>query len=364
MTTDSAEREKALAAALSQIDRKFGKGSIMRMGDATSRRMAIEAIPTGSIALDIALGVGGVPRGRVVEIYGPESSGKTTLAQHIMAQAQKKGGIAAFIDAEHAFDPLYASRCGVNIEDLLMSQPDTGEQALEICDMLVRSNAVDVVVIDSVAALVPRAEIEGEMGDSLPGAQARLMSQALRKLSSPISKSRTVVIFLNQLRMKIGIIFGSPETTTGGQALKFFSSVRMDIRRIETLKQGDETIGLRSRVKVVKNKVAPPFYQAEFDIMANEGISYEGDILDVAQKFEIIRKSGSWFYLGEDRLGQGRENVKNFLKENPAITQEIDRLIRSKVLPPVAPSEQSTDAPEQEKEEPEGEKEEKATRKA
>jgi recombination protein RecA len=364
MTTETAEREKALAAALSQIDRKFGKGSIMRMGDASSHRMAIEAIPTGSIALDIALGVGGVPRGRVVEIYGPESSGKTTLAQHIMAQAQKKGGIAAFIDAEHAFDPLYASRCGVNIEDLLISQPDTGEQALEICDMLVRSNAVDVVVIDSVAALVPRAEIEGEMGDSLPGAQARLMSQALRKLSSPISKSRTVVIFLNQLRMKIGIIFGSPETTTGGQALKFFSSVRMDIRRIETLKQGDETIGLRSRVKVVKNKVAPPFYQAEFDIMANVGISYEGDILDVAQKFEIIRKSGSWFYLGEDRLGQGRENVKNFLKENPAITQEIDRLIRSKVLPPVAPSEQSTDETEQEEEEPEGEKGEKATRKA
>jgi recombination protein RecA len=341
------EKEKALSAAIAQIDRKFGKGSIMRMGEA-STRLAIDSIPTGSIGLDIALGIGGVPRGRVVEIYGPESSGKTTLAQHIIAQAQKMGGIAAFIDAEHAFDPVYGTRCGINIDDLLISQPDTGEQALEICDMLVRSNAVDVVVIDSVAALVPRAEIEGEMGDSLPGAQARLMSQALRKMSGPISKSRAVVIFLNQLRMKIGVFFGSPETTTGGQALKFFASVRMDIRRIETYKQGDETIGLRSRVKVVKNKVAPPFYQAEFDIMASEGISYEGDVLDVGLKMNILRKSGAWFYLGEDRLGQGRENVKRFLKENPPLSKEIETLIRAQALaiPTVSPDEASPDGEE------------------
>lgn len=331
MATLAPEKEKALASAMSQIDRKFGKGSIMKMGEVSSR-LAIESIPTGSIALDIALGIGGVPRGRVVEIYGPESSGKTTLAQHIIAESQKLSGIAAFIDAEHAFDPLYAGRCGVQIDDLLISQPDTGEQALEICDMLVRSNAVDVVVIDSVAALVPRAEIEGDMGDSMPGAQARLMSQALRKLSGAISKSRTVVIFLNQLRMKIGVMFGSPEVTTGGQALKFFASVRMDIRRIETIKQGEETIGMRSRVKVVKNKVAPPFYQAEFDIMANEGISYEGGLLDMGVKLEIIRKSGSWFYLGEDRLGQGRENVKAFLHDNQAIAKEIENLIRGQAI--------------------------------
>ena len=327
----SPEKEKALAAAMSQIDRKYGKGSIMKMGEASSR-LAIEAIPTGAIALDIALGLGGVPRGRVVEIYGPESSGKTTLAQHIMAQAQKLGGVAAFIDAEHAFDPLYASRCGVDTANLLVSQPDFGEQALEICETLVRSNAVDVVVIDSVAALVPRAEIEGDMGDSLPGLQARLMSQALRKLSGAISKSRTVVIFLNQLRMKIGVMFGSPETTTGGQALKFYASVRMDIRRIETLKSGQEAIGMRSRVKVVKNKVAPPFRQAEFDIMANEGISRAGNILDVGTELEIIRKSGAWFYLGEDRLGQGRENAKQFLNENPALADEIERLIRAQAM--------------------------------
>jgi len=301
------------------------------MGEAGSK-LAIEVIPTGSIALDIALGVGGVPRGRVVEIYGPESSGKTTLAQHIIAQAQKMGGVAAFIDAEHAFDPVYAERCGVDINNLLVSQPDFGEQALEICETLVRSNAVDVVVIDSVAALVPRAEIEGDMGDSLPGLQARLMSQALRKLSGAISKSRTVVIFLNQLRMKIGVMFGSPETTTGGQALKFYASVRMDIRRIETLKSGQETIGSRARVKVVKNKVAPPFRQAEFDIMANEGISRAGNILDVATELDIIRKSGAWFYLGEDRLGQGRENAKQFLNENPALADEIERLIRAQVM--------------------------------
>src|SRR5512138_357349 len=324
---------------MSQIDRKYGKGSIMKMGEA-SAKLSIESIPTGAIALDIALGVGGVPRGRVIEIYGPESSGKTTLAQHIIAQAQKMGGVAAFIDAEHAFDPIYAARCGVDIDNLLVSQPDFGEQALEICETLVRSNAVDLVVIDSVAALVPRAEIEGDMGDSLPGLQARLMSQALRKLSGAISKSRTVVIFLNQLRMKIGVMFGSPETTTGGQALKFYASVRMDIRRIETLKSGQEAIGSRARVKVVKNKVAPPFRQAEFDIMANEGISRAGNILDVAVEMDIIRKSGAWFYLGEDRLGQGRENAKQFLNENPALADEIERLIRAQAMaaPAAAPS--------------------------
>ncbi|HMO59028.1 MAG TPA: recombinase RecA [Roseiflexaceae bacterium] len=327
----SPEKEKALAAAMGQIDRKYGKGSIMRMGE-VSGKLAIDVIPTGAIALDVALGAGGVPRGRVVEIYGPESSGKTTLAQHIVAQAQKMGGVAAFIDAEHAFDPLYAARCGVDIESLLVSQPDFGEQALEICETLVRSNAVDVIVIDSVAALVPRAEIEGDMGDSLPGLQARLMSQALRKLSGAISKSRTVVIFLNQLRMKIGVMFGSPETTTGGQALKFYASVRLDIRRIETLKSGQETIGSRARVKVVKNKIAPPFRQAEFDIMMNEGISRAGNILDVATELEIIRKSGAWFYLGEDRLGQGRENAKQFLNENPALADEIERLIRAQTM--------------------------------
>ncbi len=327
----SPEKEKALAAAMSQIDRKFGKGSIMKMGEAGSK-LAIEVIPTGSIALDIALGVGGLPRGRVIEIFGPESSGKTTLAQHVIAEAQKLGGVCAFIDAEHAFDPVYAERCGVNINDLLVSQPDTGEQALEICETLVRSNAIDVIVIDSVAALVPRAEIEGDMGDSLPGLQARLMSQALRKLSGAINKSRTVVIFLNQLRMKIGVMFGSPETTTGGQALKFYASVRLDIRRIETLKNGQEAIGSRARVKVIKNKVAPPFRQAEFDILANEGISREGNILDVGVEMNIIRKSGAWFYLGEDRLGQGRENVREFLRDNPALTDEIERLIKAQAL--------------------------------
>ncbi len=325
------EKEKALAAAMSQIDRKFGKGSIMKMGE-VGNRLAIEAIPTGSIALDIALGIGGVPRGRVIEIFGPESSGKTTLAQHIIAEAQKMGGVCAFIDAEHAFDPVYAARCGVNTNDLLVSQPDTGEQALEICEMLVRSNAIDVIVIDSVAALVPRAEIEGDMGDSMPGMQARLMSQALRKLSGAISKSRTVVIFINQLRMKIGVMFGSPETTTGGQALKFYASVRLDIRRIETLKQGQEAIGSRVRVKVIKNKVAPPFRQAEFDILANEGIAREGNIIDIGTELGIIRKSGAWFYLGEDRLGQGRENVREFLKNNPALTDEIERLIKAQAL--------------------------------
>jgi recombination protein RecA len=337
----SPEKEKALAAAMSQIDRRFGKGSIMKMGEATSR-LAIETIPTGAIALDLALGVGGIPRGRITEIYGPESSGKTTLAQHIIAEAQKMGGTAAFIDAEHAFDPIYGAGCGVNIDDLLISQPDTGEQALEICETLVRSGAVDIVVVDSVAALVPRAEIEGDMGDSLPGLQARLMSQALRKLGGAVSKSRTALVFLNQLRMKIGVMFGNPETTTGGQALKFYSSVRLDIRRIESIKSGTDVIGSRARVKVVKNKVAPPFRQAEFDIMMNEGISREGNILDVAVNLEIVRKSGAFFYLGDDRIGQGRENSKNFLKANPALADEIAGLIRAQMVAaaPAAPEAQ------------------------
>ncbi len=331
------EKEKALAAAMSQIDRRFGKGSIMKMGETTTR-LAIEAIPTGAVALDIALGIGGVPRGRITEIYGQESSGKTTLAQHIIAEAQKLGGVTAFIDAEHAFDPIYARACGVNTEDLLVSQPDTGEQALEICETLVRSGAVDVVVVDSVAALVPRAEIEGDMGDSHPGLQARLMSQALRKLSGAVSKSNTALIFLNQIRMKIGVMFGNPETTTGGNALKFYASVRMDIRRIESIKAGTEVVGSRARVKVVKNKTAPPFRQAEFDIMYNEGISREGNILDVGVDMNIVRKSGAWFYLGDDRIGQGRENAKHFLKENPALTDEIYGLIRAQVdNTPVAP---------------------------
>ncbi len=322
------EKEKALAAAMSQIDRRFGKGSIMKMGEANTR-LAIETIPTGAISLDLALGVGGIPRGRITEIYGMESSGKTTLTLHIISQCQKRGGVCAFIDAEHAFDPLWAATCGVNVDDLLVSQPDTGEQALEICETLVRSGAIDVVVIDSVAALVPRAEIEGDMGDSHMGLHARLMSQALRKLSGAVSKSHTALIFLNQIRMKIGVMFGNPETTTGGQALKFYSSVRMDIRRIESIKSGTDVIGSRSRVKVVKNKVAPPFRQAEFDIMATEGISRSGNLLDVAVDQEIIRKSGAWFYLGDDRLGQGRENAKNFLKEHPELCDELEGLIRS-----------------------------------
>jgi len=327
----SPEKEKALAAAMSQIDRRFGKGSIMKMGEANSR-LTIETIPTGAIALDLALGVGGIPRGRITEIYGPESSGKTTLAQHIIAEAQKMGGTAAFIDAEHAFDPVYAAGCGVNIEELLVSQPDTGEQALEICETLIRSGAVDVVVIDSVAALVPRAEIEGDMGDSLPGLQARLMSQALRKLGGAVSKSHTALIFLNQLRLKIGVMFGNPETTTGGQALKFYASVRLDIRRVESIKNGTDVVGSRARVKVVKNKVAPPFRQAEFDIMMNEGISREGNVLDVAVEKEIVRKSGAFFYLGDERIGQGRENAKNFLKANPQLTEEIAGLIRAHMM--------------------------------
>ncbi len=327
----SPEKEKALAAAMSQIDRRFGKGSIMKMGEAGTR-LAIETIPTGAIALDLALGAGGIPRGRITEIYGPESSGKTTLAQHIIAEAQKMGGTAAFIDAEHAFDPIYAAGCGVNTEDLLISQPDTGEQALEICETLIRSGAVDIVVIDSVAALVPRAEIEGDMGDSLPGLQARLMSQALRKLGGAVSKSNTALVFLNQLRLKIGVMFGNPETTTGGQALKFYASVRLDIRRTESIKNGTDVVGSRAKVKVVKNKIAPPFRVAEFDIMMNEGISREGNVLDVAVDKEIVRKSGAFFYLGEERIGQGRENAKTFLKANPQLTEEIAGLIRAQML--------------------------------
>ncbi|CAN5514775.1 recombinase RecA [soil metagenome] len=321
MSTMNPEKQKQIDIAISQIERQFGKGSIMRFGD--GNRSQVEAIPTGSIALDLALGIGGVPRGRVVEIYGPESSGKTTLALHIIAEAQKMGGLAAIVDAEHALDPLYAERLGVNLNDLLISQPDTGEQALEITETLVRSSAVDVLVIDSVAALVPKAEIEGDMGDAHVGLQARLMSQALRKLTGAISRSRVCVIFINQLRMKIGVMFGNPETTSGGNALKFYASVRMDIRRIETLKNGTDSIGSRVRVKVVKNKVAPPFRQAEFDIMYNEGISVTGSVLDVAVDLGIVRKSGAWFYLDEDRLGQGRENAKEFLKNNPDMLADL-----------------------------------------
>ena len=321
------DRQKALETALANIEKQFGKGSIMKLGEA-SARLNVEVIPTGALSLDIALGVGGVPRGRVVEIYGPESSGKTTVALHIIAEAQKAGGTAAFIDAEHALDPVYARNLGVNIDDLLVSQPDTGEQALEICEMLVRSGAVDVVVVDSVAALVPRAEIEGEMGDAHVGLQARLMSQALRKLTGVISKSRTVVIFINQLREKVGVMFGNPETTPGGRALKFYASVRLDVRKQDNLKQGTEVIGSRVKVKVVKNKVAPPFKTAEFDIMYGTGISREGAILDVATELKIVNKSGAWFSYGEERLGQGRENVKEFLKEHADIAAQIEERIR------------------------------------
>ncbi len=322
-----AERERALDMALAQIERSFGKGSIMRLGEA-SDRLAIDIIPTGAIALDLALGVGGIPRGRVTEIFGPESSGKTTLVQHIIAQAQATGGVAALIDAEHAFDPIYAKNTGVQVDDMLISQPDTGEQALEIAEALVRSGALDVVCIDSVAALVPRAELEGEMGDAHVGLQARLMSQALRKLTGAISRSRTSVIFTNQLREKIGVMFGNPETTPGGRSLKFYASVRLDIRRIDSIKQGTNVIGNRTRVRVVKNKVAPPFRTAEFDIMYNEGISREGSILDVAADLDIIRKSGAFFSYGDTRLGQGRENAKDYLRRNPEITSAVERQIR------------------------------------
>jgi recombination protein RecA len=325
------DRERAIDLAVAQIERSFGKGAIMKLGEATAR-MSVEAIPTGSIALDLALGVGGIPRGRVTEIYGPEASGKTTLVQHIIAEAQRQGGVAALIDAEHALDPTYAKNCGVQVDDLFVSQPDTGEQALEICEALVRSGALDIVAVDSVAALVPRAELEGEMGDSHVGLQARLMSQALRKLTGAISRSKTSVVFTNQLREKVGVMFGNPEVTPGGRALKFYSSVRLDVRRIEQIKQGTEVVGNRTRVRVVKNKVAPPFRVAEFDIMYNEGISKTGGLLDVGMELAIVRKTGSFFSFGDVRLGQGRENAKEFLKRNPEAAQEIERQIREQTL--------------------------------
>jgi recombination protein RecA len=321
------DREKALEAAISQIERGFGKGSIMRLGQ-NEKAVEVEAISTGSLGLDIALGIGGLPRGRVVEIYGPESSGKTTLALHVVAEAQKRGGICGFIDAEHALDTVYARKLGVDLEQLLISQPDTGEQALEIADTLVRSGAIDVLVVDSVAALTPKAELEGEMGDQLPGAQARLMSQALRKLTASISKSRCMVIFINQIRMKIGVMFGSPETTSGGNALKFYASVRLDIRRIGAIKEREEVVGNQTRVKVVKNKVAPPFKQIEFDIMYGEGISKTGELVDLGVKAGIVEKSGSWFSFDSERIGQGRENAKAYLKEHPETAEKIERAIR------------------------------------
>ena len=323
---ENTEKKKALEMAMSQIEKQFGKGSVMKLGE--FKAMEIEAIPTGALSLDIALGIGGVPRGRIIEIYGPESSGKTTLALHVIAEAQKMGGEAAFIDAEHALDPVYAKKLGVNIDDLIVSQPDTGEQALEITESLVRSGALDVIVVDSVAALVPKAEIDGDMGDSHMGLQARLMSQALRKLAGAINKSKTVLIFINQLREKIGVMFGNPETTTGGRALKFYASVRMDIRKIENIKQDGEVRGNRVRVKIVKNKVAPPFREAEFDVVYGQGISKEGNILDMAVNLDIIEKAGSWFSYNGERIGQGRENVKKYLKENPDILTEVEGKVR------------------------------------
>ena len=323
---ENTEKKKALEVAMSQIEKQFGKGSVMKLGD--FKAMEIEAIPTGALSLDIALGIGGVPRGRIIEVYGPESSGKTTLALHIIAEAQKMGGEAAFIDAEHALDPVYAKKLGVDIDNLIVSQPDTGEQALEITESLIRSGALDVVVVDSVAALVPKAEIDGDMGDSHMGLQARLMSQALRKLAGAINKSKTVLIFINQLREKIGVMFGNPETTTGGRALKFYASVRMDIRKIENIKQDGEIKGNRVRVKVVKNKVAPPFREAEFDVVYGQGISKEGNILDMAVNLDIVEKAGSWFSYNGERIGQGRENVKKYLKENPEVLDEIESKVR------------------------------------
>jgi recombination protein RecA len=325
--TSMDNKQKALEAALAQIEKSFGKGSIMKLG-AKETSMDVEAISSGSLGLDIALGIGGLPKGRIIEIYGPESSGKTTLALHVVAEAQKNGGTCAFVDAEHALDPVYARKLGVNLDDLLISQPDTGEQALEITDTLVRSGAVDVLVIDSVAALTPKAELEGEMGDSLPGLQARLMSQALRKLTGSISKSKTMVIFINQIRMKIGVMFGNPETTTGGNALKFYASVRLDIRRIGQIKAQEEAVGNQTRVKVVKNKVAPPFKQVEFDIMYGEGISKTGELVDLGAKAGVVEKSGSWFAFNGERIGQGRENAKLFLKQNPKVAAEIEKAIR------------------------------------
>ncbi len=329
-TAGMSEREKAIDLALTQIERRFGKGAIMKLGE--SAKIHVEAIPTGSIALDLALGVGGIPRGRITEIYGPESSGKTTLCQHIIANVQRAGGYAAFVDAEHALDPTYAARCGVDTNNLLVSQPDTGEQALEIVDSLVRSNAIDVIVIDSVAALTPRAEIEGEMGDSHVGLQARLMSQAMRKLTGAISTSNTSVIFTNQLREKVGVMFGNPETTAGGKALKFYASVRLDIRRTDSIKQGQDVVGNRTRVRVVKNKVAPPFKTAEFDIMYSEGISREGGLIDLGLEMGIVKKSGAWFTVGDIRLGQGRENAKEFLRQNSDVAGAIEEQIRGNIV--------------------------------
>ena len=323
------DREKALEAALGQIEKQFGKGAVMKLGDQAGA-MQVETVPTGSLSLDIALGAGGIPKGRIVEIYGPESSGKTTVALHMVAEVQKRGGIAGFIDAEHALDPLYARNIGVDIDNLYISQPDSGEQALEITETMVRSGAVDIVVVDSVAALVPKAEIDGEMGDSHVGLQARLMSQALRKLTSAVSKTHCIVIFINQLREKIGVMFGNPETTTGGRALKFYASIRMDVRRIETLKAGGEQVGNRTRIKIVKNKIAPPFKQAEFDIMFGKGISKEGDILDLAVECDVINKSGAWFAYQGNKIGQGRENAKSFLAQNPEIMAEVENAVREK----------------------------------
>lgn len=326
---ENSERQKALESALQQIEKQFGKGSVMKLGD-TGASMNIEAVPTGSLSLDIALGLGGFPKGRIIEIYGPESSGKTTVALHAVAEVQKRGGIAGFIDAEHALDPVYAANIGVDINNLYISQPDNGEQALEITETMVRSGAVDIVIVDSVAALVPKAEIEGDMGDSHVGVQARLMSQALRKLTAVISKSNCIVIFINQLREKIGVMFGNPETTTGGRALKFYASVRLDVRRIESLKAGGEVVGSRTRVKVVKNKVAPPFKEAEFDIMFGQGISKEGDILDLAVNENVIQKSGAWFAYNDEKIGQGRENAKNYLREHPEVMEEVEGKLRER----------------------------------
>ena len=322
----ASDKKRAIDTAMAQIEKMYGKGSIMRLGDQTN--LNVDYIPTGSLALDVALGIGGLPRGRIVEIYGPESSGKTTLALHVVAEAQKRGGEVAFVDAEHAMDPAYARALGVNVEEMLISQPDTGEQALEITEALVRSGAIDVIVVDSVAALVPRAEIEGEMGDSYVGLQARLMSQALRKLTGAVGKTNTIVIFINQLREKVGVMYGNPEVTTGGRALKFYSSVRIDVRRIETLKNGSEVVGNRTRAKVVKNKVAPPFREAEFDIMYGEGIAHEGELLDLGVKLDLVQKAGSWFSMGETRIGQGRDAAKRYLQENPEVAEQLEADIR------------------------------------